>query len=250
MNALQKACRIKVEESFRAAEAHYNTTIKRVPIVFSNQQKKTAGTASYIRCFATGKIEGTQIKLANSILRLNPEEFVARTPGHEAAHIIAVELFGENGRGHGRRWQEIMAIIGQDAKRCHNMKTAPTRSGELFRYITTTGYEVMLKRGRHSKIQMKGATYLVRGEGKITKECFAPESTPLKIKEVTKAKAPAAPTASKAAKAITVCGAYKKMGYTLQQVLGNATLVEKAAQAIGTTAVQARKFLKGKWDQS
>ena len=60
------------------------------------------------------------------MLQLNPETFVKETPGHEAAHIIAMELFGFEGTGHGRKWKEVMRVIGQQAKVYHNMATIPT----------------------------------------------------------------------------------------------------------------------------
>ncbi|RKZ93556.1 MAG: hypothetical protein DRQ40_07480 [Gammaproteobacteria bacterium] len=251
MQTLQRACRLRIEEAFQTAEAHYNTTIKRVPIVFSNQQKKTAGTASYTRCFSTGKLTGKQIKLANSILRLNPEEFVARTPGHEAAHIIAVELFGNAGHGHGRRWKEVMGVVGQKAERCHNMETAPTRKGVQYRYVTTTGQEVMLGQGRHAKI-LRGAVYTMRGNGKITKECYTPANpTPIQaVAMAANAKAKAPQANKPQSKADVVKAQIAKMkgaGYTLEAILGSEKLVQIVAVDAGLTQGLCRTYLKNNW---
>ena len=261
MYNLQKACRLRVEEAFQAAEAHYNVTIKRVSIVFSNQQKTTAGTASWRTDFCTGKMEGTEIKLANSILRLNPEEFIARTPGHEAAHIIAVELFQQRGTGHGHKWQEVMRVIGQRAERCHNMKTQPRRKGKEYRYVTTTGYEIMLGSGRHAKL-MKGSTYTVRGKGEITKACYSPtNATPLQIKAMqtpaqkavangwvpASTKATVSKPKSKADVVKAQISKMKKAGYMLESILGNEKLVQIVAADAGLTQALCRTYLKNNW---
>jgi len=107
----------KVEEAFARAEAHYGRKLKRVPVSFSKRMTSTAGTARYYR----GTLEPVEIKLSLPYLLNNTEEFLGRTPGHEAAHIIAIHLFGKDGLGHGRRWKEVMAVIGNKAERCHSM---------------------------------------------------------------------------------------------------------------------------------
>lgn len=119
LNTLKAQCNAKVEEAFAKAEAHYNTTIPRVPVKYSKQLTACAGKAIYHKYDFTG----VEIKLSVPVLENNPEEFVARTPGHEAAHIIAVTLFGHNGKGHGHRWAEVMRVIGQEPSVRHHMKT-------------------------------------------------------------------------------------------------------------------------------
>lgn len=152
---LQKQCRAKIEAAYKTAEAHYNKKIKRVPVVFSNQQSRTAGTASYQQNKLLGTITSTKIKLANKLLTLNPVEFVEETPGHEAAHCIAIELFGFAGTGHGARWKEVMNVIGQDAKRLHNMAT-PTANKVKAQCDCKTH---MISKQRAGKMRNGTATY-------------------------------------------------------------------------------------------
>ena len=127
---LKKRCLDKIEEAFVKAEAHYGISISRVPVVFSNSLKKTAGKATYTNHRAPEPYCGVRIKLATKVLELNPEEFIGRTPGHEAAHIIAVELFKQHGVGHGPAWKEVMGVIGQTAEQHHSMETAPTNKAK------------------------------------------------------------------------------------------------------------------------
>ncbi len=47
-----------------------------------------------------------------------------RTPGHEAAHIIAWVVFGD--RGHGWRWKMVARELGIADTRCHTYKVPPT----------------------------------------------------------------------------------------------------------------------------
>jgi predicted SprT family Zn-dependent metalloprotease len=122
---MKQACLARVEEAFQQAEKHYNTSIPRVPVNFSRKQSRTAGTAHFTKNWLTGKTTGTEIRLSLQLLQLNGQEFIDRTPGHEAAHIIEIYLFGQG--GHGRRWKEVMRVIGQSAERCHDMEV-PTHN--------------------------------------------------------------------------------------------------------------------------
>jgi SprT protein len=162
IDKLQKACRERVEEAFQAAEAYYGVPLKRVPVTFNNRMKKTAGTAQYTSI--GNKIIPREICLSNSILMLNGQDFIDDTPGHEAAHIIAMQLWGKGGLGHGYKWKEVMGVIGQRCFRYHTMETAPTTKSKNYVYRATCGSIITVKRGRHARI-MQGVTYRLRDTG-------------------------------------------------------------------------------------
>ena len=141
---MKQLCLEQVEKAFLAAEAHYGRSIDRVPVTFSNRLTHTAGKAF----FKNGK--GVEIRLSAKLLESEGAVFVERTPGHEAAHIIAIELFGIEGKGHGARWKEVMAVVGIDAKRCHSY-TVPKK--KTFTYCPVRGVVKELSLIRHNKLQ-------------------------------------------------------------------------------------------------
>ena len=243
MEQRQRACRARIEEAFQQAEAHYGRSLKRVPINFSNHQKRVAGTAHYRFNFVEDQYVGTEIRLSNALLRLNGEDFIGRTPGHEAAHIIAAEVYGE--LKHGRAWKEVMGVIGQPAERCHRMKT-PTRN--TFRYVSTGGVELQLTKVRHNKIQFKGATYTIRNGGVLNKSCYAPVRQATNV--VVPTHTPSKPSKPKVSKADTVKASIAKLkgaGATLDSVLSNTQVVQAIAIEAGLTQGLCRTYLKNNW---
>jgi predicted SprT family Zn-dependent metalloprotease len=141
---MKQLCLAEIERAFLAAEAHYGRSIDRVPVTFSNRLTHTAGKAF------TKKGKGLEIRLSAKLLASEGDAFVKRTPGHEAAHIISIELFGTEGRGHGARWKEVMKVIGIEAKRCHSY-TVPKR--KTFTYCPVRGVVKELTLVRHNKLQ-------------------------------------------------------------------------------------------------
>lgn len=75
------------------------------------------------------------ISLNSVLLVENTDDFIARTVGHEVAHIIAFRLFGD--RGHGRAWKRVMLVLGQDASRCHSYDVKNARVRKLNRRVYT-----------------------------------------------------------------------------------------------------------------
>jgi len=119
---LKRACLQRIEDAYTRAEEVYGRKFTRVPVVFSNRLKTTAGKAWYDRNHRPIKIS-----LSLPLLQLNEDTFVKRTPGHEVAHLIAVQLAGAQGTGHGRVWQQVMHTIGQPASARHDMTVARVR---------------------------------------------------------------------------------------------------------------------------
>lgn len=159
----QAACKAEINRCYKVAEEHYGCTFSRVPITFTNKMKKTAGMLMYRRMSKTP----TEIRLSNPLLQINGIEFVKWTPGHELAHLIAIELYGDC--SHGPKWQSVMKVLGVNSSRTHNMTPAATTKRKTYRYRATCGTVVVISAIRHSKI-MRGATYsLTSTNGKILK---------------------------------------------------------------------------------
>ena len=250
MQALQQQCLAKYEAVMQKAEQHFNSTFSRMPIVFSNKLTKTGGYYQFNR-FAN---RGIKIQLSNSILRLNPEQFVKEVVGHEAAHQIAHELHGLN-VNHGREWKHIMNVIGQDAKRCHSMKTETTARGQRFTY--KIGFETLqLGPVRHRHIQNGTKKYTVRGCGVLKAEHWAgaqkfPE---LQTKPILKPRneqplPKPMPGASKADKIRAFIKLAKTQGYSLRLTLDSNVMVREAATLAGLKPGLAKTYIKNNWNK-
>lgn len=78
-----------------------------------------------IRFSISGRVAGRAwcdknlIEFNPTIIKLNPQEFLARTPGHEVAHLIAYKLHGLVAP-HGKEWARVMWAFSLPAVRCHN----------------------------------------------------------------------------------------------------------------------------------
>jgi len=253
MQALKQQALAKVEAAYVKAEAHFGVKLTRVPVEFSSQQKSTAGTAHYMHNRRTGTITPIKIKLSLPLLQLNGEEFIKSTPGHEAAHCIAISLFGVNGKGHGAKWQQVMRAIGQTPTRCHSMETAVTRI-EVFcncqSHMVTKQMASKVLAGRRytckkckSAISLKGANIV---EPKMAASAPAP-----RMPVYTAPKAPVVAGASKAdiVKLMLRNIKTERKDLSLEQVLSVAAVVEEIAKAAGLTAGLCRTYIKNNWSK-
>jgi SprT protein len=120
---LKTLCAERICACIRAIRA--KGFIVAMPTVSYDLRGKTAGKA-YLR--------ENHIQLNAVLLLENREEFVADTPGHEAAHLAAYANFGQEGRGHGVRWAEMMRLIGQRPARTHNYDVTNSRVHKTYAY--------------------------------------------------------------------------------------------------------------------
>jgi SprT protein len=250
VQALKKAALDKVEEAYVRAEAHYGRKFTRVPVEFSTKQKVTAGTAHYRRSH-TGHTP-IKIKLSLPLLMLNGETFIEDTPGHEAAHLIAVEMYGSRGEGHGAAWMSVMRVIDQEAKRTHNMKTARVTVNA---YCLCTTHEV--SKGIAQKI--------LAGRRFTCKKCKTPvkldsrstvneaprmvANAPAVMPRAVVAKATPATGVSKASVVRAMLVAVKFNYTTVEQVLADRALVERIAAASGLNAAACKSSIKYNWSK-
>lgn len=78
-------------------------------------------------CFRRGVMGNYDIRYNNTLLQENGDTFLNRTVPHEAAHIVAREVYGDRIRAHGREWKSVMVAFGIDpdeVTRCHSYDTA------------------------------------------------------------------------------------------------------------------------------
>ena len=144
---LKDNCVARINEAYQQAEAHYGLKFPRPTIEFSNKLTSTAGKAYFQR---------NMIKLSVPLLILNEAKFILDTPGHEAAHLISYQRFGRPGIGHGAKWKQVMNIIGQQAKRCHNF-TVPKKTNTVTARCSCTTHEISTIRA--NKIKSGSAYY-------------------------------------------------------------------------------------------
>jgi len=151
----------EIERAFLIAEDYYGRSLQRCHMVqFSRRLKVTAGRAAY-----AWDCSPLSIKLSIPVMELNPEEFISRTPAHEAAHLIIAQVYGIETAPHGKKWKNLMRVLERDGSTKHSMKVVRKE----YHYIASCGTPVTLLSGRHRNIQ-QGATYVLRGGGKITRE--------------------------------------------------------------------------------
>lgn len=132
------AAKKRIEEVYQIAENFYGSRFVR-PHVSFNIKGRIAGKA-----FPSTN----EIRLNKTLLLENREAFIADTPGHEAAHLIAKTHFGSCTAPHGREWKEVMVAIGQEPSRCHNyeIKTGhPYFCNCRTHYVSTRRHNQALK---------------------------------------------------------------------------------------------------------
>lgn len=125
--SVQARVNARIAEVMQIATRHYG---REFPAVVVDYKKRgtTAGTAH----------PGTRaISLNSVILMENQDDFIARTVGHEVAHIIDKDVNGHRhnvtrtGRfkrdSHGPNWKAIMVLFGQDPSRCHDFDVTNAR---------------------------------------------------------------------------------------------------------------------------
>lgn len=90
-----------------------------------------------------------KLVLNNDMLHTYGEKFINDTPGHEAAHLIAYQLYGYGIEPHGKEWKKVMIeICEQQPHRCHNFKVKTNNvysckcSSEI--HISTTKHNLIL----------------------------------------------------------------------------------------------------------
>lgn len=120
MQQLMRECIQITYEYIEQANKKFGLYLPKFRVVFS-LKSRTAGKARLNRGI---------IEFNPTLLRENPQRFLARTPGHEVIHFAAFHKHGDN--GHGPDWKRMMREMGLPDTRCHSFDTSnvPTQVGK------------------------------------------------------------------------------------------------------------------------
>lgn len=108
------------------------------------------------------------------LLNENLDAFIARTVGHEVAHLAAYELFRD--KGHGYWWKHIMRVIGQEPSRCHSydiVNSAVKTKRSIIWRCTGCGHQGLCMK--------KMADRILSGVGAASHKCRRGVSSPVEI---------------------------------------------------------------------
>jgi SprT protein len=137
---LQKKAQKQTEYYVRLAESRYGRSFP-MPVIAFNNLGTTAGRAW---------IGKNLIEYCPRIMRLNAEDFLVETTGHEVAHLIAHHLHDANRiiQPHGDEWMKVMWAFGLPARECHNYDTGlkPPKP-RVAPYVTHDDRRIVEKRG-------------------------------------------------------------------------------------------------------
>jgi SprT protein len=112
MTELQAKAIKRINEAYDMASKFYNMSFILPTISFKLKGRR----AGYAQCFVN------KIVLNNDMLHANGDTFINDTPGHEAAHLIARDVYGHSIMPHGCEWKKVMRVIGQEPTRCHTFE--------------------------------------------------------------------------------------------------------------------------------
>lgn len=144
MTELQVKAIERIKEVYAKAESVYGVSFK-LPTISFKLKGRRAGYA--IPAY-------NSITLNNDMLNRNGDAFINDTPGHEAAHLIAYDVYGYMIDPHGKEWKKVMVdVCGQEPNRCHNFEVV-TRH-EYFCNCTETIYLSTTKHNRYIKGRTK-----------------------------------------------------------------------------------------------
>ena len=142
---LIKACEDRILDCFQICEKAFQTTFP-IPTIRFELKGRRAGYARY---------RENLINLNYDLLIRNPEDFVKRTVGHEAAHLIAYLKFPSLSRPHGQEWASVMRLIQQEPTRCHSYEVSEVaqKSRNKWEYACVCGPNHLLGQAAHKRAQ-------------------------------------------------------------------------------------------------
>ena len=106
------------EKAYKKAEAFFGRKFDR-PVHQYDLRGTTSAQAKYIGI----------LRWNVSIYTPNKDVYLTRTVPHEVAHLVSYALYGRDGHGHGKYWQNIMIkVFGLEPSRCHSYKEGVKKS--------------------------------------------------------------------------------------------------------------------------
>lgn len=131
---LRNRCNALLVEYYTKAKILFPTMTISLPSMDFNKRGLSAGTATY----STNHISINPIYLVEQA----NNNFIEETIPHELAHLIAYNVYGRAGHGHGRKWQRVMRTLGQTPDRCHNYDGTNARVRQTVKYEISCGCQV------------------------------------------------------------------------------------------------------------
>lgn len=125
----------KIAELVGYAKQLYGKDFSDVRWSMNNRLTSTAG-----RAFLTER----RMDFSTSLFEQNREKFVEDTVGHEFAHIVAYEIYGD--KGHGIGWKAVMQDMGIESQRCHTYATQKRTSKKYIYSCGCQNHEVSPQR--------------------------------------------------------------------------------------------------------
>jgi SprT protein len=154
-NELKELARALTSDLIQRAARHFRATMPRTMIRF-DLRGKSAGQ------FRSLNGRDFEIRYNSVLLARHGQDFLDRTVPHEAAHLVALRIYGPGIPPHGAEWQAIMRLFGAEPERCHNYDTDGLQARHLRRYHYRCGCRShQLTSIRHNRI-LRGQTYLCR----------------------------------------------------------------------------------------
>jgi SprT protein len=96
-----------------------------------------------------------KLTLNNTLLHTYGDDFINDTPGHEAAHLIAYQVYGYMIEPHGKQWKKVMVdVCGQNPNRCHSFEVKTNHI-----YSCKCNPSIYLSTTKHNRIQSNKQNY-------------------------------------------------------------------------------------------
>lgn len=111
------AIQSKIKEVYETAKVKFGREFA-TPSFNFHVKGKVAGWAHY---------QANVMRFNRKLMLENWQDFIEDTVPHECAHLIAWQLKGREGVGHGFWWKHVMVSLGVEPKRCHSYDTSPEK---------------------------------------------------------------------------------------------------------------------------
>ncbi|WP_250657232.1 SprT-like domain-containing protein [Alkalimarinus coralli] len=153
-----------VRISIDAANDYFNQSLV-VPDVRFDLRGKSAGQArfEYGRAYGLVKKAKPVIRFNRLLMEENPLAFVNEVAPHEAAHVIANQLYGRNIKPHGPEWQMIMrSVLNVEPSVTHQFDISRASPKPYVYQCKCPGLTHSLSAIRHNRVQRQKSSYLCR----------------------------------------------------------------------------------------
>ena len=233
--ARQAQIRTRVAACIALAERTFSITLPTVAVLFDLTGRAAGvagrrGNAYYLRFNTRHMAMGGQTW----------EHLINDTVPHEVAHTVC-QAFPQFGRAHDAGWRRVCLALGGNGRRTYSEADAPEAVAAMrpYVYVTTTGSELRVTKGIHTKIQ-RGVSYTTRdGKGSVNSTCHYSYMAATR----TTATAPVAP---RVAVAPVVQGASKAdlIRAQLAQGVSAEACVTYGVEVLGMSRALAKTYVK------